>query len=82
MYHGGMLGLISVKPHSSTTCTGDEAFMAPYMMPLPSVCMTPIEQGQARSKACIVIMTLFGSVTKMFMLKQHSDARRPHCARS
>ena len=45
MYHGGMLGLISVKPHSSTTCTSDEEVMTTYMMPLLSLCMTHITIG-------------------------------------
>ena len=81
MYHAGMLGLISVKPQSSTTCTADEGFRANYMMPLSSVCMTPIQQEQTSSKACIIIITtLCGSVTELYTIKQHSDARPLHCA--
>ena len=58
MYHGGMLGLISVKPHSNTTCTGNEAFMTICMVPLPSICIFTIQQEQASSKACMIQRSL------------------------
>ena len=74
------MGLISVKPQSSTTCTADEGFRANCMMPLSSVCMTPIQQEQTSSKACITFTMLCGSIKELYTIKQHSDARLLHCA--